>query len=153
MPLPVPSVTASLFFAALLGWCAIDFPLWVCLVCAFVVPSETIFKPLPQRDRFFILCRFACLVCNKFPFVLLSVWSFNLHLKQNSVTASLFFEALPYLVCNIFPLCLCQFQAKQLLNLCRFVGLLVWSFNLHQKRNSVTASLSFTALLGALQVQ
>jgi len=28
------------------------------------------------------------------------------------------------------------------------VLLLVWSFNLHQKRNSVTASLSFAALLG-----
>ncbi|MDR2582222.1 MAG: hypothetical protein LBC75_01935 [Fibromonadaceae bacterium] len=27
-----------------------------------------------------------------------------------------------------------QFQAKQLLNLCRFVGLLVWNFNLHLKQ-------------------
>jgi hypothetical protein len=48
--------------------------------------------------------------------------------------------------------CFCQFQAKQLLNFCRFVGLLVWSFNLHQKRNSVTASLSFTALLGRFAI-
>ena len=71
------------------------------------------------------------------------------------------FAALPVCKCNRFPLCLClvvalQFQAKQLLNLCRFawlecnrfpfVPLSVWSFNLHQKRNSVTASLSFAAL-------
>jgi len=57
---------------------------------------------------------------------------------------------------------LLQFQAKQLLNLCRFawlecnrfpfVPLSVWSFNLHQKRNSVTASLSFTALLGRFAI-
>jgi len=67
-------------------------------VCAFAVPSKTIFKPLPL-----------CPVCkyNRFPFVLLNVWSFNLHQKRNSVTASLFFAALLGLSAINFPLWLC----------------------------------------------
>jgi len=99
----------------------------------------------------------------------LLVWSFNLHQKQNSVTASLLFEALPYLECNRFPFVgllgvwwLCSSKRNNFLNFCRFaclvcnkfpfVPLNVWSFNLHQKQNSVTASLSF-AVLPCLQVQ
>jgi len=64
-------------------------------------------------------------VCNKFPFVPLNVWSFNLHQKQNSVTASLYFAVLFGRFAIDFPLCLylvvaLQFQVKQFLNLCRF---------------------------------
>jgi hypothetical protein len=56
VPLPVPSVTASLSFAVLLGALQMQWISFVCLLGGgFVVLSETIFKPLPQRDRFFIL--------------------------------------------------------------------------------------------------
>jgi hypothetical protein len=71
-------------FEPLLIWSAINFPLCVCLVVALQF----------QAKQFLNLCRFAWFVCNRFP---LSVWSFNLHLKQNRATASLYFEPLPCL--------------------------------------------------------
>jgi hypothetical protein len=109
----------------------------------FAVPSETAFKLLPL---YLELCK-----CNKFPFVPLLVWSFNLHQKRNSVTASLYFAALLGW-CAIDFLYrfawwwFCSSKRNSFLNLCRLVCLLVWSFNLHQKRNSVTASLLFEGL-------
>ena len=112
-----------------------------------------------KRDRFFILCRFALFasaidflcafawwwLCSskRNNFLTFAAWWWLCSSKRNSFLNLCRFA---WLECNRFPLCFClvvglQFQAKQLLNLCRLVCLLVWSFNLHLKRNSVTASL------------
>jgi len=60
---------------------------------------------MKQRDRFFILYRFA--------------WSFA--------------SAIDFL-CAFALWWLCSSKRNSFLNLCRFVGLPVWSFNLHQKQ-------------------
>jgi len=79
-----------------LVWSAIDFPLCVCLVCAFASS---------KRDRFFILCRFA-LFASAIDFLCAFAWWWLYSSKRNSFLIlcrfALFASAIDFTLCVCF---------------------------------------------------